>query len=511
MKTRARILFLFCVLALTGIADAQQQEVLRADTEMYGVAGSINVEILKDGKSVRIIWEPPRETGEIIVARSPSVIDVPEKCYIADSLGKFPSGIANGVNQIYDYNLRPGTYYYAVILSHHVRKKDLKLVANRNFTTIPIVIEQTKDNTNPPTEDDKRKNLADDARVTDISVKREGKYLRVSWEPIRAGISGETIYTVYRSAEPLSSLSLMRKAEKLAEVSHPENTFLDQDLHKSQTLYYGVSVKQGLKEVIPLIQNQSFVRQFYVYDQDKRKPPGQDDSVTRPDYSFDEMHVKDLNAAAVDGGFRLDWKAPENPDENTIYSVYQAAKPLSGGVATFLGGNVRKLGEVSHPETSVLVRMKPSKSTVYFGVTVKRGDKEDFTLSQDNSYVAVAGSGEGQTAEQEANTESTTDNGNKNPLTGNSLSDEELNRILKATYWKKDFSEAIRQLAAYEQIENQDLRGKAKFFVGLSYYNNGEYRKALQYFVQKEVKSYNPDRTEFWTKHCLAKIGGGRH
>ncbi len=548
MKIRLRIILILTALALSRFADAQQA--LGADGDMYSVAGTINVEVLRDGRSVRISWEPPRETGEIIVARSSSIIDSPEKCYISDSLGKFPSGIGNGVNQIFDYNLKPGTYYYAVILAHHVRKKDVKLVANRNFTTIPVVIEnnppptnnnpqnpttntnppQNPVNTNPPASE--AKYLSDDARVTDISVKREGKFVRVSWEPYHRGIQGETIYTIYRSSEPLSTLTLMRKADKLAEVSHPEYTFLDQDLGKSQTYYYGVSVKQGLKEVLPLIQNQSFIRHFYVYDQDKRKPPKESDDavVTNPDFSFDEMHVKNLNATSVDGGVRLDWKAPEKADENTIYSIYQALKPLSGGVSTFLGGSVKKLGEVSHPDTNVMVKMKSYPGTVYFGVTVKRGDTEDFSLTEDQSYVALGSGVEGgsQTAEDEGKGNKVEDtskkeeevkppsnqnqNQEKEPLIveQEEPTDEELDRVLKSTYWKDEFSEAVRQLSPFAGSGDTDIRGKAKFFLGLSYYKRGEYNKALKYFVQKDAKSFNPERTEFWTKQCLARIGGGR-
>ncbi|TGK37817.1 hypothetical protein [Leptospira andrefontaineae] len=548
MKIRLRILYIFFLMALGNSIYAQ--DTFRLDNDNASVANSINVEVLKDGRSVRISWEAPRETGEIIVARSSSIIDSPEKCYISDSLGKFPSGVANGVNQIYDYNLKPGTYYYAVVLAHHVRKKDARLVANRNYTTIPIVIENNpppQTNNYPPTNTqnnyppatntnqpppEEQKYLSDNARVTDISVKREGQFLRISWEPYPKGIQGETIYTIYKSAEPMSSMTLMRKAEKLAEVSHPENTFLDQDLTKSQTLYYGVSVKQGLKEVLPLVQNQSFVRQFYVYDQDKRKPPKEDDVVTNPQFAYDEMHVKDLNASIVDGGVRLDWKAPDRADENTIYSIYQAGKPLSGGVSTFLGGNVRKLGEVSHPDTNVMVKMKPYSGTMYFGVTVKRGDIEDFTLTQDQSYVAIGGPGStdnnAQTAEndkpnkhepkeeeqvpQDNQNNQNVQNNEKQPLIveQEEPSEEEVDRVLRSTYWKNEYGEAVKQLAPYAGSNDIDIRGKAKFFLGMSFYKKGEYNKALKFFVQKDTKNYNPERTEFWTKQCLARIGGGR-
>ncbi|TGK07365.1 hypothetical protein EHO59_04465 [Leptospira semungkisensis] len=543
MKIRLRIIAIFCFL-LSGALSAQQD--LRVDGDgTSSVAGSLNVEVLRDGKSVRISWDPPRETGEIIVARSSSIIDSADKCYIADSLGKFPSGVANGVNQIFDYNLKPGTYYYAVVLAHHVRRKDVRLVANRNFTTIPIVIENNPQvNNTPPAQNppvtqnppvnnqvpppEEQKYLSDNARVTDIAAKREGKFVRITWEPYPKGIPGETIYTIYKSAEPLSSLSLMRKAEKLAEVSHPENNFLDQDLTKSQTLYYGVSVKQGLKEVLPLVQNQSFIRHFYVYDQDKRKPPKEDDSVvTNPDFSFDEMHVRDLNATTVEGGIRLDWKPPTKADENTVYSIYQALKPLAGGMSTFLGGNVKKLGEMAHPDTNVMVRMKPYDGTVYFGVTVKRGEVEDFTLTLDQSYVAIGSNpneqdqnNQQQTADQEPKEDQNpkeeeqkpSHNEEKAPLIvqQEEPSEEEMDRVLKSTFWKDEYAEAIRQLGPYAGAGDNSIRGKAKFYMGMSYYRKGEYNKALKYFVQKDTKAYNPERTEFWTKQCLSRIGGGK-
>ncbi|MBE8416079.1 hypothetical protein IQA55_09965, partial [Leptospira borgpetersenii serovar Tarassovi] len=74
---------------------------------------------------------------------------------------------------------------------------------------------------------------------------------------------------------------------------------------------------------------------------------------------------------------------------NTVYTIYQALKPLSGGTATFLGGSVRKLGEINHPDTIAQVRMKSLDSKIYFGVTVKHQDKEGFNLVENESFVAI--------------------------------------------------------------------------------------------------------------------------
>lgn len=134
MEIRTRILLLFSFITLVSFPKAQENTFNQNQVENYSVANSIHAEILKkDENSIRIFWDAPKETGEIIVARSSSMIDTPEKCMIADSLGKYPSGIAGGVTQIFDYNLKPGTYYYAVVLAHRVKKNMIKLVPGKNL------------------------------------------------------------------------------------------------------------------------------------------------------------------------------------------------------------------------------------------------------------------------------------------------------------------------------------------------------------------------------------------
>ncbi|MGJ4716182.1 hypothetical protein [Leptospira interrogans] len=522
MKISTRILLLFSLMILVSFPGAQDHTFNQNQVENYSIANSIHAEILKkDENSVRIFWDAPKETGEIIVARSSSMIDTPEKCMVADSLGKYPSGIAGGVTQIFDYNLKPGTYYYAVILAHRVKNGTVKLIPGRNFTTIPVVIEHAL----TPTEN-KIPEIPDDARVIDLTVKREGKYLRLNWTPYEKAIPNATVYTVYRSAEPMSSLSLMRKAEKLTELSHPESTFLDQDLNKSQTIYYGVSVRSGAKEVLPLINGQSFIRYFYIGNPNK----GGSENIINPEYSEDEMRIKDLTAEVDDLNVKLSWKAPEKADANTVYTIYQALKPLSGGTATFLGGNVRKLGEVNHPDTEAQIKMKSLDAKVYFGVTVKHKDKEGFNLVENESFIAISPNKKPENSEensaeetpqenqeetsasdpekeQEKSEEISKDTKQEEEFSGNN---DELDKILRETYWKKEYSRTIRDLKPYAKNGNSVyMKGKAKFFTGLSYYKKGNYKEALKYFINKDSKFYNTERSEFWSKRCLSRISGG--
>ncbi|TGK35985.1 hypothetical protein EHQ12_08055 [Leptospira gomenensis] len=535
MRIFARISPSFLFLVLVSFPGAQDTSLNNSQPEYYSIANTIQAEILKkDENSIRISWDAPRETGEIIVARSSSMIDTPEKCMVADSLGKYPSGIAGGVTQIFDYNLKPGTYYYAVVLAHHVKKNTIKLVPGRNFTTIPVVIEQALTPGTTATEN-KTPELPEDARVTDLTVKKEGKFLRLNWSPYDKAISNATVYTVYRSSEPMSSLSLMRKAEKLTELSHPESTFLDQDLSKSQTFYYGVSVRSGAKEILPLVNGQSFVRFFYIGTPNKNNGSSSED-MQKSEYSYDEMHVKDIVAETEDTTLKLSWKAPDKADENTAYTIYQSLKPLSGGTATFLSGNIRKLGEVKHPDTSAQIRLKKAGTRMFFGVTVKRGEREEFNLVENESFLTINPSPNGEGNEgtpenngdpdsngvevekekpdvqenKDTNKDETKDEQNRKDEEEFSGNDDELDRILKKTYWKRDYEGAIHDLKPFTGNGNSAaVRGKAKFFTGLSHYRRRNYKEALKHLISKDSKFYNAERSEFWSKRCLSRISGG--
>ncbi|MCE9501165.1 MAG: hypothetical protein K8R21_11815, partial [Leptospira sp.] len=239
--------------------------------EVYppGAAKSITVKLLADGKSVQIDWEIPDLEGKIILARSETVIDTFEKLRAADSLGKYPSTKKESITSYTDSNLRSGKYYYAVVLASEVNKELVKLLPDKNFTTKPVVVNRPVTNNDNFDKQSQKARKDGNYYVTNIITRKEGNAIRILWTAPE-GAENDFLYTIYRSKEPLSSIPLVQKAEKLTEFHHPDTSFLDQDLKESATLFYGVSVTVNEKEKIPLIEKKSFKRVFFIYDKENQ-------------------------------------------------------------------------------------------------------------------------------------------------------------------------------------------------------------------------------------------------
>ncbi|MCG6153250.1 tetratricopeptide repeat protein [Leptospira bandrabouensis] len=527
------------------------------------IAKAIHVSLLPDKKSVRLDWDPPKLEGEIIVARSTVMIDSPDKLYIADSLGRYKTSATSPTRVYFDYNLKPGTYYYAIVMVTDVRRREVKLFANQNYTVTPIQI--AEENGTPVV----GQNPEFPAFPADVGIQSmvggvsgitaniEKKYIRLDWTPPNGAIAGRTLYTVYRSNSPLTSLPLMQKAEKLAELTHPVNTFLDQDLDKSQTLYYGVSVKQlGGEETLPLEDKKSTLRVFYVKQTAKNnaeviveespiKPkPEVASNDTRADLGG-VMHVRGLGYERVGKGAVISWISPEAADESTIYSLYASVKPLNQGTTSFGQGSVVKVATVVHPKTNFFIKELKEIDELYFGVTAKsNGIPEDYNLKENVSYFkydfskditpkeepnVVAESRPKKEPEKtdvyknehsvtpteslplKENAEQANDFKEETSATVNyDLGQTDLNQIIKETVLRKKYEIAVYRLEEYLKNEsNSYLKGKAMFFLGVSALKTGDTKKALKCFLKRETKSYSPSRVEFWTNQTLSQAGRG--
>ncbi|TGK52374.1 tetratricopeptide repeat protein [Leptospira bouyouniensis] len=527
------------------------------------IAKAIHASILPDKKSIRIDWDSPKQDGEIIVARSNVMIDSPDKLYIADSLGRYKASGPNATRVYFDYNLKPGTYYYAIVMVSDVRKREVKLFSNQNYTIIPVTIAEENgtpvvgQNPDFPAfpQDTNIQSMV--GGVSGLTANIEKRFIRLNWTPPAGAIAGRTIYTIYRSNSPLTSLPLMQKAEKLAELTHPATSFLDQDLNKSQTLYYGVSVKQlGGEESLPLEDKKSTLRVFYIKQTEKanaevivEESPKKQNAVVASNEPTTNLsgalHVRGLGYERVGKGAVISWLSPEDADESTIYTLYASVKPLNQGSASFNQGTVVKVATVVHPKTNFFIKELKEIDDLYFGVTAKSSSvPEDYNLKENVSYFKYDFSKDNLPKEEEnivasskpkKDPEKSEIYKNEHAVTPTEiappketseptndfkvetsatvtydLGQTELNRIIKETVIQKKFETAVYRLEEYLKYEsNSYLRGKAMFFLGVSALKTGDTKKALKCFLKKETKSYSPSRVEFWTNQTLNQVGRG--
>lgn len=90
-------------------------------------------------------------------------------------------------------------------------------------------------------------------------------------------------------------------------------------------------------------------------------------------------------------------------------------------------------------------------------------------------------------------------------------SEDELKEILLTTYAKNKHSLSVYKFTQYAKNEDDFFeKGKALFYLGISYYKLGEYRKSLKLFNREETREYDPDRSSFWKNRSLDMISRGR-
>ena len=232
------MLFWISFFALTVSIFPQEAKITETEKEVTekkkvdkDVVSDLTATLSADSISIELKWTPPSDEGDVIIARSNQVIDTMEKLGVSDSLGKYKSDKVNFFNHFNDTNLRPGEYYYAIVLVSQIKKKRVKLFPGVNYTITPAVVPVQIHTPKVVPQIAEVKHEADS--ISNLKIRTVENSVRLSWTP-PIGAEDSIKYTIYRSPDPMSNVGLMEKATKIGEVIHPETTFLDTGLDSSR-------------------------------------------------------------------------------------------------------------------------------------------------------------------------------------------------------------------------------------------------------------------------------------
>ncbi len=470
------------------------------------VVSDLKATLSSDSISIELNWTPPAEEGDIIIARSNEVIDTVEKLGVSDSLGKHKSDKANIFNFFKDQNLRPGEYYYAIVLVSQVKKKRVKLFPGVNYTIIPVVIPERAENpkiATPVLEDSHTSDSIDHWKIKNID-----NSVRITWTPPHDAEKNSVKYTIYRSLDSMSNIGLLDKATKIGEVLHPETTFLDIGLNSSQTVYYGVSVTIKEKEKIPLVEDKSF-RKFYFVKAEKKEvedikviPEKKETISIEPKL----LQVENLAGEVRKDGIHLTWSSPKDALNNsTTYYIYESKTPFINELNSKLTENAKRVGTVVHPDLSFLHPSTDKSSTAYYGVTTKNHDEPENTiLKEGQSYIKI----EFEAPKKKKKKKEEPKVEEKTPVLVDELNPD-FDTIMTYYYKKQRFREALVKFKSLaDRVSDNSLRGKSLFFAALCHYNMSEFNSALKILLKEEVQmNYDKERIDFYVKRCLENRG----
>ncbi len=469
------------------------------------VASDITATLSADSISVELKWTPPRDDGDIIIARSNEVIDTMEKLGVSDSLGKYKSDKVNIFNNYKDANLRPGEYYYAIVLVSQIKKKRVKLFPEVNYTVTPIVVPAKNNTPTAVPQISEVKHETDS--ISNLKIRKVDNAVRLTWTPPMSA-DNSVKYAIYRSLDPMSNAGLMEKATKVGEVNHPETTFLDITLDSSQTVYYGVTVTIQDKESTALIEDKSF-RKFYFVKTEKKEDTiavveEKKETTTKP------LQVNNLTGNVRKDGILLAWAAPEGAINNsTKYSIYESMTRIANESNSTLIENAKKIGIVVHPDVSFLHPNLEMKKPMFYAVTIKTGDTdENFILKEGQSFIKVEPGSKKKKKKKRDDTKPE----DKPVLSPTPLVEEanpDFDTIMTQYYKKDKFTEArVKFESLADRVSNHTIRGKSLFFAALCYYNMKEYSSALKILLNEDVQmNYDKERVDFYVKRCLENRG----
>lgn len=496
-------LFFYLIFILSLRTESSTTEVTDKD-----IVKNLHATLTSDKTSIELNWKEPDEDGDIIIARSNELIDSFEKLAVSDSLGKYKSEKKSPFNSFRDTNLKSGTYFYAIVQVSQVKKKKTKLFPNQNFTTVGVIVPPRTEIVEKPEIIIETKHLV--SEISNLRLRQQDNTIRLTWTPPLEAEYTEPLYTVYRSLNPLNKQGMFDKAEKLAELSHPETTYLDVDLKKSETFYYAVTVSLKEKEYFDLEENQGYRKIYFVYNEEEKLPTKIVEEKKEIKF-LGPLKISDLKYEKLKTGILLNWKAPENATTNaSIYTIYESEETMQGKDSALLNGKAKKIGIVVHPDTQFLHPINSLPKDLYYGVTVSEKDiTEDKNLVENISFVKIGKSKKKKKkpAETKEEIKPTAKEQAPIPIETEKVIDSDFDSIYKNSFKKEKFKMArVKFLALADKTEDKNLKAKSMFFAALCHYYKKEYEKALKILLKDIVQlNYDKERVDFYTKRCLER------
>jgi hypothetical protein len=507
--------------------------------------------------SIRISWNiHPDYDDQFIIGRSDEIIDTPERALASESVSIVTSKSKN----IYiDQGLKPGNYYYVIISRDKIHEKDLELYREVNFTSFPVLIKQedleVKNITNISAKsigsdkilvrwnrvsskgyvylvhranfiidtENKLKNAKRVGVVIDndefidenimdkgdlyyaISIKDtkgkeiftpvsnqsyttrsvkfikqliktvsnietsavDARSIRIKWkysgEKVDTNIKG---FDLYRSNEPINSPEKIDSAILAKSINRDITEYVDM-VSGAGRYYYAVFVKfrDGITN-ISLVKDENFT--------------------TRPVVMSKEFRFVSIIALSEGRAVKVEWDYSGVPDKR-YYRLFRSRKRVSRPSSVREKDILKRVDVTDKSFTD----SSPLSSGAYYGMIPEKISGNYRLISGKNITIRPIVPGKTIRVPDRVDL----------PETGS------IDEILRRTFFKGYYRESVKELKnIIKSTDNNRDIAKAELFLGRSYIEMKEYRKAIDYLVRSSVKQYYSSEAQFWRDFAMMRI-----
>ncbi|MCP4135500.1 MAG: hypothetical protein GY754_31315 [bacterium] len=419
--------------------------------------------------AVKISWSVNTNyDDDFMIGRSIQIIDTQARALAAKSIGIMH---ARSKNFIVDTNLKPGKYYYVIVAKDKIAARDVELYRDVNYSSFPIIIE-------PPKEEE---------TVTMIFAKKAGKQkILLTWNKVA---NKKYEYAIYRSTEMISSKPQFQKAAKITIVSNKDH-FIDDSIDKGKRYFYAVMIEDtGGKRELLFKPNDNYTTEGVTLSVEAE---------VGADISFRMLSIEAKKEAK---NVVITWTYTGKPQFNFfgLYRVEQHLKKFKDVRDKYIVREVNIL-------KGKYVDTNPPPGNFYYGLMPygkDYNDEYDILPGVHVTESTVAGEKkEAITVIKEKKRKKIKKKRKKRVYELKNI-----DKILKSTYYAGKYRWAIKELQDLAQnSDNKREAAKAKLFIGKSFVEIHQYRRAVRYLVLDDVMKHYPKEAIFWRDLAMGNI-----
>ncbi len=288
-------------------------------------------------------------------------------------------------------------------------------------------------------------------------------------------------YEVYRSSEPIQDLQALSRAKQIGTVSNGAKGFTDTGLRPGQYFYALIPRSTSGRKIMELQAGRTFTA-FGVTIRGASFNPDEPNLFEKPG----DGRISELNASVEGDAVVFEWKFRSGVTEEEVQLfLYRSKEPIPDIKAIERTGVF--LAEIPVTARRYLDRTGGQK---YYYAFV-----ENYPAKKKTNVYHTPNPLGPETATEPETTDTKPD------------ADDRLKKILGRTYAIQKYQDCVDEVRNFLQEKDlpEEVRVKALFYQGQSYYFTGQYDQARTIFSRKDIIDQFGDRALFWYRRSLER------